>query len=132
MVFEEYDDSATGARAVCYGRIHSIIEHDMYPGCPDTLRHVLIECDWFTPTGVSTASGLLQVSKDEPLSRANRWLFLHNMHRANVVLWPSYSHTPTFAIIPDTYAVIEHTVLDSRRRRRFRMYNSDEEEEEEL
>jgi hypothetical protein len=32
------------------------------------------------------------------------------MHRANVVLWPSYSHTPTFVVIPGTFAVIEHTV----------------------
>ena len=53
--------------------------------------------------------------------------------RANVVLWPSYSHTPTFAIIPDTYAVIEHTVtvldiVDDADD----LECSDEEEEEEL
>ena len=110
VVFEEYIHRDSGAREVCYGRIHSIVQHDMYPGCPDTLRHVLIECDYYTPTGNTTPSGLLQVSYDEQLSTSNRWTFLHNMHRANVVLWPSYSHTPAFAVIPRTFAVIEHTV----------------------
>ena len=82
----------------------------MYPGCPDTLRHVLIECDWYTPTPVQTCSGLLQVSFDAPMSKANRWTFLHNMHRSNVVLWPAYSHDPAFAVIDATFFVIQHTV----------------------
>jgi hypothetical protein len=81
----------------------------MYPGCPDTSRHVLIECDWYTPTGVSTPSGLLQVSLDEELSKTNRWTFLKNMHRANIVLWPAYAHSPEFAVIPNTFAIITHT-----------------------
>lgn len=115
MVFEEYKDRSTGQSAVCYGRIRSIIEHDLYPRCPDTLRHVLTECDWYTPTGMATPSGLLQVSLDVQLSSTNRWTLLKNMHRANVVLWPSYQHSPSFAVIPDTYVVITHTptVLDS-------------------
>ena len=46
-VFEEYIHRDTGAKERCYGRIQSIVEHKMYPGCPDTLRHVLIECDWY-------------------------------------------------------------------------------------
>jgi hypothetical protein len=110
IVFEEYNDPATGQRAVCYGRIQSIIEHELYPGCHDTLRHVLIECDWYSPTNVTTASGLLQVSYDESMSRINRWTFLKDMHRANVVLWPAYSGTPAFAVIPRTFMVVEHTV----------------------
>ena len=97
-------------REVCYGRIHSIIEHGMYPDCPDTLSHVLIECDWYTPTGITTTSGLLQVSFDAELSSTNRWTFLKDMHRANVVLWPAYTHAPTFAQIPRTFFVVEHTV----------------------
>ena len=63
-MFEEYNNRDTGAREVCYGRIHSIVEHEMYPGCPEELCHVLIECDWYSPTGVTTPSGLLQVSYD--------------------------------------------------------------------
>jgi hypothetical protein len=37
------------------------------------------------------------------------------MHRANVVLWPSYSHSPVFTEIPNTFVVITHTapVLES-------------------
>lgn len=108
-MFEEYKDSATGERKVCYGRICSIVEHEMYPGCPDTLCHVLIELDWYTPTGVTTSSGLLQVSFDEEMSTVNRWTFLKDMHRANIVLWPSYSHTPHFEVIPRTFVVVEHT-----------------------
>jgi hypothetical protein len=113
VVFEEYDNVDTGLRDVCYGRIQSIIEHSIYPGCPDTLTHVLIECDWYTPTGVTTPSGLLQVSFDEQLSTSNRWTFLKNMHRSSVALWPSYSQSP-FACIPNTYVVVQHTatVLD--------------------
>ena len=111
FVVEEYTDRASGDRALCYGRIHSIIEHDLYPNCPDTLRHVLIECDWYSPTGGATSSGLLQVSYDEELSRTNRWTFLKDMHRSNVVLWPAYSHTPTFAVIPHTFLVVEHICM---------------------
>ena len=112
VVVEEYKDRANaGERALCYGRIHSIIEHELYPGCPDTLRHVLIECDWYSPTGVTTSSGLLQVSYDEEMSRTNRWTFLKDMHRSNVVLCPAYSHTPTFAVIPRTFLVIEHICM---------------------
>jgi hypothetical protein len=110
-VFEEYTDSSTGRRAACYGRIISIIEHGLYPSCPDSLLHVLIECDWYSPTGITTASGLLQVDYDEALSRTNRWTFLKDMHRANVVLWPAYTHTPRFAVIPRTFFVVEHTVV---------------------
>ena len=49
------------------------------------------------------------------MSKTIRWTFLKNMHRANVVLWPSYSHSPVFAVIPNTFVVITHTapVLDS-------------------
>jgi hypothetical protein len=108
VVFEEYDNVDTGHRAVCYGRIQSIIEHHLYPECPDTQRHVLIECDWYTPTGITTPSGLLQVSYDEHLSTTNRWTFLKNMHRANVALWPTYSQRP-FEIIDRTFVVVEHT-----------------------
>lgn len=110
-VFEEYNNRDTGNREVCYGRIHSIIEHDLYPGCPDTLRHVLIECDWYSPTGITTTSGLLQVSYDAELSRTNRWTFLKDMHNANIVLWPAYTHTPNFAVIPRTFVVVEHTAV---------------------
>jgi hypothetical protein len=110
VVFEEYVHRDTGHRAVCYGRIQTIVELEMYPQCPDTLRLVLIECDWYSPTGVDTPSGLLQVSYDEQLSTSNRWTFLHNMHRSNVVLWPSYSRGHTFAVIPRTFVVIEHTL----------------------
>jgi hypothetical protein len=110
-VYEEYINRDTGIREVCYGRIHSIIEHDMYPGCPDTLRHVLIECDWYSPTGVTTSSGLLQVSFDEALSQTNRWTFLKDMHRANVMLWPVYTHDSVFAVIPRTFVVVEHTAV---------------------
>lgn len=112
MVYEEYIDRDTGGTGVCYGRIHSIIEHSLYPDCPDTLRNVLIECDWYTATGVTTPSGLLQVSYDAALSKTSRWTFLKNMHRANVALWPSYSKAPSFEVIPDTYAVVEHTLED--------------------
>lgn len=64
---------------------------------------------------MSTPSGLLQVSLDVEMSRTNRWTFLKNMHRANVVLWPSYSHSPVFTEIPNTFVVITHTapVLES-------------------
>ena len=89
-------------------RFQSIIEHHLYPECPDTQRHVLIECDWYTPTGITTPSGLLQVSYDEQLSTTNRWTFLKNMHRANVALWPTYSQRP-FEIIDRTFVVVEHT-----------------------
>ena len=65
--------------------------------------------DWYTPTGVTTSSGLLQVSFDEEMSTVNRWTFLKDMHRANIVLWPSYSHTPHFEVIPRTFVVVEHT-----------------------
>ena len=44
-IFEEYNNVDTGQRDVCYGRIKSIIEHYLYPICPETLRHVLIDCD---------------------------------------------------------------------------------------
>ena len=108
---EEYINRDTGEREVCYGRIHSIIEHELYPGCPDELRHVLIECDWYTPTGVETPSGLLQVSYDEENSRANRWTFLKDMYRANVVLWPTYSHTPQFELSPRTFVVVHHVAV---------------------
>ena len=111
-VFEEYIHRDTGAKERCYGRIQSIVEHDMYPGCPDTLRHVLIECDWYTPTAVQPCGGLLQVSFDAPMSKANRWTFLHNMHRSNVVLWPAYAHDPSFAVIDSTFFVIQHTVAE--------------------
>lgn len=112
FVVEEYEDRAQpGARALCYGRIQSIIEHEMYPGCPDTLRHVLIECDWYSPTGVTTSSGLLQVSYDQEMSTTNRWTFLKDMHRVNVVLWPAYSNAPVFAVIPLTFLVVEHIVM---------------------
>ena len=109
IIFEEYENRDTGALEKCYGRIQSIIEHEMYPDCPVTLRHVLIECDWYSPTGVSTPNGLLQVSLDLEMSRSNRWTFLKNMHRSNVVLWPSYSHSPVFVQIPNTFFVITHT-----------------------
>lgn len=110
FVLEEYNHRDTGARETCYGRIQSIVEHEMYPGCPDTLRHVLIECDWYTPTTVQTRNGLLQVSFDAPMSQANRWTFLHNMHRSNVVLWPAYTHDPAFAVIDANFVVIQHTL----------------------
>jgi len=112
VIVEEYNDPGTGERALCYGRIHSIIEHDLFPQCPDTLTHVLLECDWYSPTGVTTSSGLVQVSYDEQLSTTNRWTFLKDMHRSNVVLWPAYSNTPTFAVIPFTFLVVEHTVME--------------------
>lgn len=89
---------------------YTIIEHELYPDCPDDQRHVLTACDWYTPTNVTNPSGLLQVSYDPALTSGSRWTFLKNMHRANVVLWPAYAHTPTFAVIPQTYFVIEHTV----------------------
>lgn len=111
VVVEEYKEPGTGRRALCYGRIQSIIEHDLYPDCPDTLRHVLIECDWYSPTGVATPSGLVQVSLDTHMSSANRWTFLKDMHRSNVVLWPAFSHTPTFTVIPHTFFVVEHIVM---------------------
>ena len=80
-------------------------------GCPHELRHVLIECDWYTPTGVETPSGLLQVNYDEENSRANRWTFLKDMYRANVVLWPTYSHTPQFELSPRTFVVVHHVAV---------------------
>ena len=116
-VQEEYINRTTGAREMCYGRIHSIIEHELYPGCPDELRHVLLECDWYTPTGVTTASGLLQVSYDEENSRTNRWTFLKDMYRANVILWPTYTHAPQFEVKPRTFVVVQHVAvfLDSQK-----------------
>ncbi len=100
---------------MCFGRIQSIIAHRLFPDSPD--KHVLIECDWYSPTGVDTPSGLLQVSYDAQLSAGSRWTFLKDMYRTNVILWPSYAHTPNFHAIPDTFAVLLHTavVLDEQR-----------------
>ena len=63
-------------------------------------------------TAVQYCGGLLQVSFDAPMSKANRWTFLHNMHRSNVVLWPAYAHDPSFAVIDSTFVVIQHTVTE--------------------
>ena len=108
-MYETYIDKDTGAPAVCIGRIQRIIEHQLYPDSRD--KHVLIECDWYSPTGTSTPSGLLQVSLDVPMSTGARWTFLKDMYRTNVILWPTYSHTPNFHAIPDTFAVLLHTAL---------------------
>jgi hypothetical protein len=105
-VYETYINRDTGLPAVCYGRIQSIIEHQVYPGAQ--YDHVLIECDWYSPTGVTTPSGLLQVNYDAELSRTSRWTFLKDMYRSNVILWPSYSHTPSFHRIPATFTVVQH------------------------
>ena len=70
--------------------------HNKSPACPLVLQ---------------ISSGLLQVSYDEELSRTNRWTFLKDMHRSNVVLWPEYSHNPVFAVIPHTFLVVEHVVM---------------------
>ena len=108
-VYERYINRDTGESAVCYGRIASIISHKLYPTSRET--HVLIECDWYSPTGVPTPSGLVQVSYDAPLSKTNRWTFLKDMYRANVMLWPALVHTESKALeaIPDTFVVLEHT-----------------------
>ena len=63
-------------------------------------------------TAVQSCGGLLQVSFDAPMSKTNRWTFLHNMHRSNVVLWPAYAHDPSFAVIDSTFVVIQHTVTE--------------------
>jgi len=92
---------------VCYGRIQSIIEHKLFKGSDEA--HVLIECEWYSPTGLDTPSGLLQVSYDAQLSQGSRWTFLKDMYRNNVVLWPTYAHSPNFQVVLNTFAVLEHT-----------------------
>lgn len=108
-VYETYIDRDSGAAAVCYGRIQSIIEHRLFPESPE--KNVLIECEWYSPTGARTPSGLLQVSHDQEMSAGSRWTFLKNMYKTNLVLWPYYTHTPDFHAIPDTYAVVLHTAV---------------------
>ena len=76
-IVESYQE-APGVVKTCYGRINTIISHQMYPddGAP---KHVLVSCDWFVPEGTNPRNGLPRVRLCENFN-SSRWCFLRLVH----------------------------------------------------